>query len=404
MLFSMFSLMLGHITFGFARPLWLAIGARCVLMGGFNGWPTLPGLLAREIGGASEERRILGLIYGCSGLAALLAPAVGATLYGALGLRFPALAPSLVGAALSGSALVAAALFIPETRPTTNPQLLSEPLQAEAHAEAAACSDSSPLPPGEGTTTAAIPASVPDAPDHAATLCASVCQRPLPVLILLRTGLGLIEWAVNDVFPLYVIATRARGGLELPRWQLGVLLLAATCAPLVYQFTIMGWVGTSLGNARVLPLGFALQALALLAMPLCRPVPFTAALPLALYDIAFTTTFAALVSAFNTTVQRHTAQRGAINGLATSCMAVAMAVGPAAASPAFAAAIHALPPRNWTTGGEAGSDLVLSELEELLLNGVGLVFGGFALLLLVMALVACVIAGEVCAIDRAREG
>ena len=69
-----------------------------------------------------------------------------------------------------------------------------------------------------------------------------------------------------------------------------------------------------------------------------------------------------------------------------------MAVGPTAASPLFAAAIHAFPPSNATA--------TVSDLDALLVNGVGLTFGSFALLLLMMAALACAFAREVSAAGR----
>jgi hypothetical protein len=111
--------------------------------------------------------------------------------------------------------------------------------------------------------------------------------------------------------------------------------------------------------------------------------------------------FAAVVAAFNASVARATpSKRGAINGLAASASALAMAVGPAAASPAFAVAIHAFPPQ--ASASDAGTSAMAHfgmQLEALLVNGVGLVFGVFALLLLGMGLVGCAYAREVRAVD-----
>ena len=99
----------------------------------------------------------------------LVAPGVGAGLYGVpvFGHEFPAAAPSLVGAALSGSAGLCAWLFVPET---LRPSPASEAEEA-------------------GRTVAE------------ASVCSLVCRWPFPLLLGLRTSLGVIEMATNDVVP-----------------------------------------------------------------------------------------------------------------------------------------------------------------------------------------------------------
>ena len=47
-LLSMATLCVGHLSFGFARPLWLSVMVR-LMMGALNGWSTLTCLLAHEV-------------------------------------------------------------------------------------------------------------------------------------------------------------------------------------------------------------------------------------------------------------------------------------------------------------------------------------------------------------------
>ena len=42
-----------------------------------------------------------------------------------------------------------------------------------------------------------------------------VWQRPLPMLIALRTAMGFVEFGANDVMPLYLCAAVRYGGLGL---------------------------------------------------------------------------------------------------------------------------------------------------------------------------------------------
>jgi hypothetical protein len=117
-------------------------------------------------------------------------------------------------------------------------------------------------------------------------------------------------------------------------------------------------------GAQVLPL-FANRALH----------PYFAALPLALSGASFITMFSALVATTNDTVMqlgRHSA--GAINGVIISIVALAMAVGPGAAAPIFAAAIAA-----WPAPPAPSSPFAI------LLCGASLVILGFSAILLVMA-------------------
>ena len=59
---SMVSVSAGNLLFGFVRPLWAAAAARFVLIGMGNGFPTLIGLLAADVGGQARQTHVIGYL------------------------------------------------------------------------------------------------------------------------------------------------------------------------------------------------------------------------------------------------------------------------------------------------------------------------------------------------------
>ena len=370
MLMSMASLTVGHVCFAFARPLWLAICIRLVLLGGLNGWPTLTGLLAREVGGTEREHTALGQIYAAAGVMVLVAPGVGAGLYGIniVGDQFPAAAPSFVGAFFAGSALIATWLFIPETRPDSPAKSI----------------------PSEDLISPESATEQQNVNSFQSNLCNTLRKQPFPLLLGLRSALGIIEMATNDVIPLFMIASTRNGGLDLPVKHLGMVLMLSAAVSSLYISLVSARVQKYAGNDRVVIGGTLVQALMLgcllvfPSLPLDWPFPLLAAIPLSIFQIGFTHVFGGLVAAFNAAVAEHPEQAGVLNGVGASCMAAAMAAGPLIAAPPFAAAIHSLPP-----------DHDFPKLLSVLLDGASIVWGALALLLLVIAIFTCIFAHEI---------
>ena len=170
-----------------------------------------------------------------------------------------------------------------------------------------------------------------------------------------------------------------------------------------YSLTTLGPLTLRMGVPCSVVGGALLMALGTTLLPLLRtlddysvwPRPLLVVLPDTLSGVGFMHAFTALVAAFNSAVSKHDTQRGAINGLAASCMAAAMAAGPMLASPAFAASIHAFPPtpQREQGPGASGQDSPADSpprwgalpLDVALRDGVSLVLGGFVLLLLGVA-------------------
>eukprot|EP00322_Chrysochromulina_rotalis_P001173 CAMPEP_0115851686 /NCGR_PEP_ID=MMETSP0287-20121206/12609_1 /TAXON_ID=412157 /ORGANISM="Chrysochromulina rotalis, Strain UIO044" /LENGTH=527 /DNA_ID=CAMNT_0003305725 /DNA_START=12 /DNA_END=1595 /DNA_ORIENTATION=- len=360
---GMASVAVGHLVFAFAQPLWLAVAARFVLMGALNGWPSLTGLVAQEVAGPQRVHEALGRIYGAAGVVCLVAPACGAALYGRgpFGERYPASAPSLVPCVASVCAALGVWLLVPETLPS----LIECPGSTRTASSTSASSDS-----------------------EQAIWSGLLRRRPLPMLIALRTTMGFVEFGGNDITPLYLCADVRFGGLGLSVQQLGVVMLTGSSIVTTYSLTLLGALTPRIGLPGSVVFGALLMAVGMMLQPLFRtidnysvwPRPLLVALPETLSGLGFMHCFTALVAAFNAAVNRHAAQRGALNGLATSCMAAAMAAGPLIASPAFAASVHAFPPTSTTQQPPRSLPW-----QAALHDGVSLVLGALVLLLLGVA-------------------
>ena len=179
---SMASVALGNLCFGLATNLTAALAVRLLLLGAGNGYVSLMGLLCLELGGERRQAELFSWVISAGSFVAMLGPALGGFTYGALGMRFPALAPSLIGAIMGVIATIISLAWLPETGPRGK-------LQLDA-----------------GHTAAVLPATVPNSsvdPDAApkqATAAATAgqadsrgllslaCQWPLTLALLLRTG------------------------------------------------------------------------------------------------------------------------------------------------------------------------------------------------------------------------
>ena len=149
--------------------------------------------------GGPRQARVLSTIFGFGGIVQLIGPAVGGLTYRAVP-AFPALVPSIVGAALAALAIAALLAFLPETRPPRHP-----PKADDDEAAAGA-------PPPKASSKLQL-----------------VCAAPLRNLILLRAGFGFMGFMMIEVIPLFGIATAESAGLALDHRHLGMLLAAAAC-------------------------------------------------------------------------------------------------------------------------------------------------------------------------------
>mgnify|MGYP003684533463 CR=1 FL=1 len=242
---SLASLAIGSLCFGVARPLWLALLSRCIFLGGLNGWPALTGLVCGEVGGEAEQAKVLSRVIGSGPIFALIGPAIGGWTYGLVEGLPPALPPNIFGAALAVVTMVAAhfqlspmhrgrlstAAPVSEEKSDALPMELvvaTESTQdddadkcATTHADAAehTCKSDGAMS-GDRPAARAAPAT------HSGCGLSFMSAELLLVFLYRATG-GLVMYMIWDVFPLFCIASRSAGGLELSHEALGTLLSAA---------------------------------------------------------------------------------------------------------------------------------------------------------------------------------
>ena len=116
MLASMAAVAIGNLCFGLTTNLGAALAVRFLLLGAANGWVSLMGLMTLEIAGEDYQAQAFSYVISAGSVVAMAGPALGGWLYGALGPAFPALPPSLIGAALLLAWGLHKALPAPERR------------------------------------------------------------------------------------------------------------------------------------------------------------------------------------------------------------------------------------------------------------------------------------------------
>ena len=99
-LLSMAGILVGNLAFGITKTLHAALIVRAIFLGACNGWVSLMGVYVGEVGGASRQNRVNGYTLTGGTFCQLSGPAVAALLYNKIP-RYPALAPSLLGACLA---------------------------------------------------------------------------------------------------------------------------------------------------------------------------------------------------------------------------------------------------------------------------------------------------------------
>ena len=310
-------LMLGQLLFPFMTSWTAAVVVRFVLLGMGNGWVVFMAVCCSELGGPTHQAAILGYVIGAGGLINLIGPGVGGYTYHIWNSPFPALAPCLLGAALSLAAAVASWALFPETRP--------------ARRGRSSRSDEGQDGKAKTSTTA-------EAPD--VTLRVALCTAPLPVLVALRCLLGFCGFLLMTVVPLWGIASEAVGGLELDNKWLGLMLSSSAVIGLGYSTLFMARVIKFLGVKRAMIGSALVQFAAIVALPRLQFAPFACVVLLhAILNVANTTCFTTTISAVNNICSRYPHQRGAINGVSVTVESAAKALGPGLGGSLYAWAV-----------------------------------------------------------------
>ena len=164
----------------------------------------------------------------------MLGPALGGILYGALGSRFPALAPSLVGVVFALIAFAAVRLWLPPRKPPAPPgaELALElaavsviGARGSGLRKAAAVDDEPHASPGSSRPSEADGDAPPRPGSSRPSLFAVLRTHPLPLVMLVRAGAGGI------LFGMCALPPRPPAGALPPRPP-AALLRPCASAPL----------------------------------------------------------------------------------------------------------------------------------------------------------------------------
>jgi len=330
MIASMVAVTLGNVCFGLTTSLPAALAVRFLLIGALNGWVTLMGLCVLECAGEAMQPVVWSYVFATGSVVALLGPAIGGWTYAALGPRFPALPPSLVGGAIGATAVAVNVAWLPETKPRATSSSASAATASSSAirssairaASSAAAASSSTLRAASTSSSAAAASSSyssregpagkankADAGGGARTrlathpggggegggegsgggdngggdnggggsggaadgaarppLSAVLCSHPLPLVMVLRAAHGCALFAAFDLVPLWGMASRYAGGLALTEEQLGTSLAAGAVVQVVFTSLAMGRLVRRLGLHASLTAGCTAAALLTLCL------------------------------------------------------------------------------------------------------------------------------------------
>ena len=315
---SMAALAVGQVAFGLVESLPAVLASRA-LLGASCGWPVVFPIYASEALGPEKQSLLIGRAIAFGGLSILAGPAVGGATYGLVAAR-PALAPSLVGAAIAVAACAAAALWLPEER------------RAPAYERVAA--DAERELPEKGAKAIEAPP-----PEHEPWWVGfrAISGGPLLSVTASRMIFGFNEFAANEATSLWAVSTRRSGGLELSHGALGALLAAAALPPLAFSATAFPAAERRAGARRATSAAAAAAALSVAAMPFSRS-PWAAGVAMALHGAGYICGQIGILTITNNAVE--SSRRGRVGGAMSTAEAVAKGLGPWSASVLFAESIR----------------------------------------------------------------
>ena len=294
-LLSMAGILVGNLAFGITKTLHAALIVRAIFLGACNGWVSLMGVYVGEVGGASRQNRVNGYTLTGGTFCQLSGPAVAALLYNKIP-RYPALAPSLLGACLALVAMLLGSVWLTETKA-----------------------------PGY--------ARVGDAEEPDVRVSSDVHSILFAKGVFLRFALGFATFAAFDTIPLWAIASLKAGGLDLTRADLAITLTVASGVQVLYSFRFMASFMEGRGLRGSLVTAACAGASTLMFIPILGGLvaPFGVkllflAIPVTVFYAAATTAFSAAQAIVNNVVR--SAERGYANGVAATVEAVGKAAGP----------------------------------------------------------------------------
>lgn len=324
---SMVSLIAGGAAFGFCTSVAAAVAVRFAFFGMGNGWVTLFGPISMELGGTERQTEVTGIVFAVGTLAQLLGPALGGWTYGVVE-GFPAVVPSVIGAFVGMAALVALWVWMPS-------------LRVEVQAEDCKVLES--------------------AGQRAPGFLEVFCEWPTPLLVLLRSAHGFLNFSFFEVVPLWAISSVPLGGLALTESILGSVFAFSAVGSAAFMAVGIKRVTASLGLRRSAVLGNVACAVCFAFMPF---LPNAVALMCvhALTNSGMGMLGAVYIATMNNHV--HPAQRAAVNGVCVTFEAFGKGIGPLSTAIAFSWTLS-----EWGISGHAVIFFAMALLHLLLIWG-----------------------------------
>lgn len=300
LLWAYLSVGLGSLAFGLCKNLYAAIAIRTLLLGAGNGWASLFGPLAYQVGGSARQGDVTCLVLACGGVVQLMGPGIAGYTYG-LYPGYPALVPSGLGTVFAVAAAVACWLWLPDNR--------------------------RPATQGEAGSPGPLPARNPTG------ACSIILTWPLFPALIVRVVTGFVMFALFDVVPLWAISDTSFGGLSMLQGELGSMLSLASMVKLFFTATICPWTLRRAGFRKALLIGSVIWGLFMVLIPLTSSWWGALALLTVTYCSADLVVSAGISLANNVSPAE---RRGEVNGVIVTIESIAKGLGPMTAANIFA--------------------------------------------------------------------
>lgn len=342
------------LCFGLVSSLTGALVVR-FLAGLTNGVTSVSKTIASEIGGGEYATYILSVVIGSWSLGLILGPSVSgvlarpADLYpayfppGSLFEVKPYLLTSLVPTAIGILSSILTVLWLPETLKTDDRSGVAYKVVAASEEE---------LEDGKTNKAfgaAASPLEIEDGPGPEEDTKEEVFEftREFVVVNALYCSLSFIQIMIDEVVPLWVMSTPAKGGLNMSLAQIGALLAFGGWLMLIYQFLCFPRIAGKLRLTTIFPVSCLILSMQLFTEPLVVSGlynPNTIAWSWALYvlngtRVAITSgAFTAICQMSNNAVRMKF--RGRANGVAMGVASIFKMLGPSVGGVLYAASIN----------------------------------------------------------------
>ena len=326
LLIGCFSMFVFQLWFGFSRTFSSAICARAALGAFFNGLVGTAKTVAGEVTqghGAEAASRSMGYVSAGVLLGMIVGPSMGGWLSDppsqrsnstSLLAEYPYALPNVVGSAfalLSGTVIY---FLLPETK-----------RNEYSHVELTAIDNDNDAENDGNVPTASVPPK----------------SRVISSLVLQSCTVYAVHsfcaiW-LNEIFPLWCIASVDSGGLGLDLDEVGSILSASGIAVLVYQVFLFSWISSLLSRTRLMSICMIIQCFTTLTLSNIKLADGTStcseSVCIYLVGVVYVAHQICTLSAFTTVfilINNSSAacNRGTVQGVAMTVASVTKALGP----------------------------------------------------------------------------